>query len=748
MVRTRQWWRAKAGYLISLLTCYLAIHSINVLQGAKLLALALLAIFGIGSLGHIINDWCDIDDDRKAKKSNTLEFVATPIKWLMLFTTVVLGHLPWLIGFVPTKEIFILLAIESGLFVLYSMPPCKFKRIPVVAICLDSLYAFVIPSLFLWFSFASSTKAETDNWLVLSMVGCAFPMGLRHVLLHHIADMNNDQLSNTPNLANKFGIGAILRLIRGILIPAEMLFHLAFLVQLYRIDPFVGLPLLVFYLLIAVFVIIDKLPYLSMGLAKLPLDRYYTRLLGVFSLTFLSFSEPAYLFILAIFLLMFTDLSQHPLGPYITQIVRSRTWSAGSYLVNWGVYYFRKWILNWPEEKNWGRHYSKHLRDIELGQKPAIAMFNESYNRFSSEYLVNKFSPLDHRLYFYHGMPRPIIEAGEGNLMGKNETLRRLKYALLNFLNADITDHENEQIAKSILRKKVELMVAHSAATGYELIDMVHRTGIPLMVIFHQADHLLHDRESDNVRRNLALFKQAKCVVGTSVEICNTLYEAGCPENKIAHLPNFLDPGLFQLESHGSGGHVFISVGRYTSTRAPYLLLLSFRDVVAQLPDAQLLILGLEMEDDVTEVCRVMTHALGLDAHVKFLYNCSYEDVLQAMKSADVFVQHFVTPTVNGKQEGTPLAVMMSMAMGLPVVTSGNGGVANLIIDGESGMVVNEYDYHAMAAKMIVMATDNSLRSKVKTQAKTAIRNHSSIRSGIDLFSDLVRQCVQAVPRK
>lgn len=738
---------------MSLLCCNLIINGNEFGLGVKLLGLALLAIFGIGTMGHIINDWNDIADDRKAGKPNTMELITVPYRWLMFMAFVVLGYLPWFIGFMADETIVFLLGLEAVLFMLYSVPPVKLKKIPLAAICLDSLYAFVVPSLFLWFSFDSTVGVNTNFWLVASIIGWTFPMGLRHVLLHHITDRNNDMLSSIPNLANLFGVRAILQTTRWILVPVEMLFHMAFLFQLFQFDLIFGVLLMVIYGLLMISVLVSKLPYLSLGLAKLPLDTYYTKFLGIACLLGLSISNPEYLMVLVVFLLLFTHIKEHPLWRYVIQQLANQLWSIGSLSVNWGVYYFRKWMLNWSEERNWGRFYAKHLREAKLDERPSIAMFNQSYGKFSSDYLVKKFSRIEHRLFFYYGYPRPIQEKETGHLMGKNDMLRRLRYTILNFINADIVDIENEQVSKSLLKKKTDLIIAHSAAIGSDLLEVVKKTGIPLLLIINETDSSFGETNAQNRSKILELYSNTKCVIGTSKEICKNLELSGCPKEKIEYLPSFLDPDLLTLESKGSNGNVFITVGRYYSTRAPYLLLLSFRELVNEQPDAELLILGLEKEDDVTEVCRVMTLALGLKDHVKFLYNCSYSEVVQAMMKADVFVQHFVTTTIQKEHEGTSIAVMMAMAMGLPVVSTRNGGIAELIENGRTGLLVEELDYLEMAQQMKRIASDLELRMRIIDRAKKYINEEQRISSGVEVFGRIVNRCVhqkqyiQLVPR-
>ncbi len=70
--------------------------------------------------------------------------------------------------------------------------------------------------------------------------------------------------------------------------------------------------------------------------------------------------------------------------------------------------------------------------------------------------------------------------------------------------------------------------------------------------------------------------------------------------------------------------------------------------------------------------------------------------------------------------EGTPNAVLEAMAAGLPTVATAVGGVPELIVDGETGILVPPRDPEALAAAIERLAADPSLRTRMGVAARTA----------------------------
>jgi glycosyltransferase involved in cell wall biosynthesis len=142
-----------------------------------------------------------------------------------------------------------------------------------------------------------------------------------------------------------------------------------------------------------------------------------------------------------------------------------------------------------------------------------------------------------------------------------------------------------------------------------------------------------------------------------------------------------------------------IAVGRL---KAPKDFLTLVR-ALAALPDrafeAQIVGDGPDREEVAAEIRR-----LGLEGRVQLAGERS--DVPELLAGSDVFV-------LSSRSEGLPVSVLEAMAAELPVVASDVGGLAELVVDGETGVLVAPGDPTALADALGRLLDDRELRQRL-----------------------------------
>lgn len=108
-----------------------------------------------------------------------------------------------------------------------------------------------------------------------------------------------------------------------------------------------------------------------------------------------------------------------------------------------------------------------------------------------------------------------------------------------------------------------------------------------------------------------------------------------------------------------------------------------------------------------------MVTECGLDGKVHFLGHRS--DVVELMKAADVFVH----PSF---REGLPVAVMESMAVGLPVICSRSRGNIDLIEDKKGGYLIRPTDKNGLASAIAIMKANELIRKEMSKYNQVAIK--------------------------
>lgn len=129
--------------------------------------------------------------------------------------------------------------------------------------------------------------------------------------------------------------------------------------------------------------------------------------------------------------------------------------------------------------------------------------------------------------------------------------------------------------------------------------------------------------------------------------------------------------------------------------------------------------------------------ALGLEDRIELVGPVGQDDILEQYAWADVFV-------LPSFQEGLPVVLMEAMATELPVVTTQIAAVSELVAEGVSGRVVHAGRPDLVAAALVELATDPSLRQKFGRLGREAVVADFTPRSASPVMAEFVRSVQQA----
>ncbi|MGI8563400.1 MAG: glycosyltransferase [Candidatus Dormibacter sp.] len=122
-------------------------------------------------------------------------------------------------------------------------------------------------------------------------------------------------------------------------------------------------------------------------------------------------------------------------------------------------------------------------------------------------------------------------------------------------------------------------------------------------------------------------------------------------------------------------------------------------------------------------VLKVRAEELGLAGRVRFLGARTHQEVAAAYLEADVFVQASVV-LPNGDRDGIPNSLLEAMASGLPVVATNVGGIPEVVVDGESGLLAMPGKPEALARLLICLAADRVTRQRLGRGARARVVEH------------------------
>jgi colanic acid/amylovoran biosynthesis glycosyltransferase len=147
-------------------------------------------------------------------------------------------------------------------------------------------------------------------------------------------------------------------------------------------------------------------------------------------------------------------------------------------------------------------------------------------------------------------------------------------------------------------------------------------------------------------------------------------------------------------------------------------------------------------EGDQRESTEFGIRDLGLAGSVRLLGALPTGDVRELFAWADVLVHPSLT-------EAFGVAVAEGQAMGLPVVCSDAGGLAENVVDGLTGFVVPRRDPVELAIAIARLAQDSKLRARMGRAARKHAQTNLDLDRQLDAFDELYRQILaQPAPKR
>lgn len=131
--------------------------------------------------------------------------------------------------------------------------------------------------------------------------------------------------------------------------------------------------------------------------------------------------------------------------------------------------------------------------------------------------------------------------------------------------------------------------------------------------------------------------------------------------------------------------------------------------------------------------------SLGLDDEsLRFLGPLPHKDVASFIIGLDVFVLP-CQKDGNGDMDGIPVVLMEAMLSGVPVISTYISGIPELIVDGETGILVKPQDSEALAEAILSMISKDSLRKDLIEKAVLKVKNEFSLVSNVSKLSGLFK---------
>lgn len=222
--------------------------------------------------------------------------------------------------------------------------------------------------------------------------------------------------------------------------------------------------------------------------------------------------------------------------------------------------------------------------------------------------------------------------------------------------------------------------------------------------------------------------RQLACTIAPSEAIAGFLHrELRVPPSRLRVVPNGV--AIPSLHGYGNDIRTFVTVSSFAPCKATPLLVEAFMAIAANRPDLRLRMIG---DGPDRQACEELAGQAGQGSQVEFT---GYRtDVDAQLEQADVFV----LPSLN---ENLPLALLQAMAIGLPCIAAGVGGIPEAL-DADCGILVAPGDVRSLRAAMERLIGQPSLAARLGVAARDRIEERFSLPRCADnhlrLWSDVL----------
>ncbi len=258
-------------------------------------------------------------------------------------------------------------------------------------------------------------------------------------------------------------------------------------------------------------------------------------------------------------------------------------------------------------------------------------------------------------------------------------------------------------------------------------------SGIPFSVTAHGQD-FMKDLGSDDLLREICAAAE---FVAAETDYSRDLLRQRCPASaaKIHRVYNGIDLERFSMLRCDTSRpavapyHIpqIVSVGRLVTFKGFDDLIDACAELQRRGADFICEIIG---DGPLREMLQAKIERLDLSSRVHLLGSLSQNAVLEKLQAADLFALASTTDA-QGATDIFPTVILEAMASARPVVSTRLAGIPELVLDGDTGILVSPGDASALTEALQRLVYDRELRLRYGRAGRARIEQHFQIENTV-----------------
>ena len=272
-------------------------------------------------------------------------------------------------------------------------------------------------------------------------------------------------------------------------------------------------------------------------------------------------------------------------------------------------------------------------------------------------------------------------------------------------------------------RREFDVIQVHIAGIAMIPAFMISKiAGKPYVVTCHGSDIRILRKKAVVRLLQKILLPKASHVVAVSKEITDLLIkEYGLSSQSITLIPNGYDEVFVKQLLARPSKRVFrktpslVFVGSLRGVKDPLNLIEAFKAVSDRLKNTHLQIVG---DGHLRPAVEKKIKCYNLQDQITLHGMVPHQRALEIMASAEIYISTSV-------DEGLPTSLIEAMALKKAVITTGVGGVPEIIIDGVNGLLTPPRSPERMARLIERLLKDSVLAERLGKAAAESVRDYS-----------------------
>jgi L-malate glycosyltransferase len=294
------------------------------------------------------------------------------------------------------------------------------------------------------------------------------------------------------------------------------------------------------------------------------------------------------------------------------------------------------------------------------------------------------------------------------------------------------------RLARLLRREHANVLHTHTLAAANALGRLAGRLAhVPVVSHLHIANHFRPATRPLLAGIDNTTARLAAALVAVSEDTRRAYVEQGYPP-RIRVVYNGVDlapgdaNGLREELAIPAHAPLVAEVGRLCDVKGQRELI----DAIRRVPEAHAVLVGADLEHGGAYEQALRRRADELGVADRVVFTGRRADAARVLAAADVVALPSWT-------EGLPLVVLEAMALGRAVVATRVGGTPELVIEGETGLLVPPRDAGALADALRRVLSDDALRQRLGDAGRRRVEERFSAtamaRDVLELYDEVAR---------